>query len=209
MHGYAWMDYHEHEVRHGIQDTLRTHPYYKLDLEKYMHRTKSNMWPVVVMFFLNFAHIVAWLYVFLVGFAYPSHIPFILLVLLPLIYIVQSMPCHFMVYAKLMFIKKHRHELKSLDSFHFNEDDKIAIDRIHVTCGLDKAFLVDAWKVIKYYEHLFVIPYFIDVMRARFDKISYANPLSPQGLIVLSFIINCLAYAIHNKKNKLTARSRK
>lgn len=161
------------------------------------------MWVSFVMYLLVSVHIVIWLYVLLGGLLFPQHIPFILLCLLPVIYVVQSMPCHFIVYSKLKFIEKHRDHMHSLGSYVFNVDDVSAIEQIHVTCGIDKNQLIDSWRVMKYYEHKLILPEMVDRMRIWFDQRSYINPLSPQGMLTLSFICNCFAYAFHARRNTI------
>lgn len=140
-------------------------------------------------------HVLIWLYVFF-GWLLPNgrlHIKITLFLLLPLIYIVQSMPCHAITYAKLQYIKRVKFHLNSNELYVFDSVDEATLNNISRALKWDLAELKTLAKYIKYYELKLQVPKLLGLGRRLFDGKAFANPLSPQGLIVLGFIINLSA----------------
>lgn len=146
-------------------------------------------------YILVIIHIMVWLYVFF-AWTLPYnqyHIMFILLVFLPGFYIVQSMPCHAIVYAKLMFIKNNRHHFKSCYDCEIGRYDRYIVGNIAQSCNMSEDELIDILKILKYYEHALVLPKLVENARAKFSGRSFENPLSAQGMLILTYVINVTA----------------
>ena len=153
-------------------------------------------WQEMVMYVLVVVHILLWMYVYFAWmFRKNTHI--VLLCILPLFFIVQSLPCHAIVYGKISFIRKNHCSLRSKDTYKLNSDDLHAISQLHKTLGWQRDDLIRVWKHLKYYEHAMIVPAWIDRAKTWCDKHCYTNPFSPQGMLVLAFIVN--AYATYVK----------
>ena len=158
--------------------------------------TIATYGPDIVMYVLSGIHVAVWLYILVGGLIFTRHIPYIVLGVIPLFFIVQSLPCHLLLYAKLQYVQRHKHMLGSIPSYQLTNDDRQAIQQVHVTCGFTKNELIEAWKVLKYYAYAFVVPKWLDAGRSWFDKHSFMNPLSLQGMLIIALLINSFAYFV-------------
>lgn len=155
-----------------------------------------------VIYFGNFVHIVVWLYVFF-AWGLPNaktHVWFTLVFALPLIYIIQSMPSHILVHAKLMYIKRYRSSFKTLRGFNFGSVDREVMKNISRSMQWNPRELEDLFLVMKTYEFDMQLPKLIEFGREVFDGKSFTNPLSPQGMIILAYVINVTALFIQKMR---------
>lgn len=157
--------------------------------------TIATYGPDIMMYVLSGIHVVVWLYIFFGGLIFPSHIPYIILGFVPLFFLIQSLPCHLLLYAKLQYVQRHKHMLGSVPLYRMTNDDQQAMQQVHITCKLEKNELIESWKVLKYYSYAFLLPEWLDIGRRFFDKHSFMNPLSLQGMLIIALFINSFAYA--------------
>jgi hypothetical protein len=151
----------------------------------------------------NGIHIIIWIYLF---FAWcllfwnakiaKIHIVFILLVALPLVYVVQSLPCHAILLAKMNYIQKHRRYFRSLPRYPFDRVDQHILQNIALALKWDLAKVQDLMTVVKSYEDDLYIPKLITAGKQLFEGRSFLNPLTPQGMIIIGYVINVTAYWI-------------
>ena len=148
------------------------------------------------LYFLVVFHICVWLYV-LLAWALPYgvyHVMFILCFVLPVFYLVQSLPCHAIVYAKFMYIKKHKHHLQKLDTWIPDSYEQYIIRNIAASCKMSAGEIIDVLKYLKYYEYNLVLPRVLEHVRGKyFSGKTFENPLGAQGMLVIMFIVNITA----------------
>lgn len=150
-------------------------------------------------------HLFVWIYVFLGWIFLPNiHIILILTVLLPIFFIVQSMPCHLLVYLKLKYIIDNKHQFKRLDIPKLSNTDREFVDNTARLLSWNVKDIEDALLRLKYYDYKMVIPKYIYNARDWFDEHSFANPFNAQGLLIIAFMINAIALIFKFRLSKNT-----
>lgn len=115
---------------------------------------------------------------------------FNVLILLPVIYIFQSLPVHLILKEKMIYVLKHKDCLKKNDDMprsHRSDCDDFHVSKV---TGIPIDDVIDSYKYITYYEDKFPLNALNRKLAYMLSDVSYMNPLSPQGLILLSFVIN-------------------
>ena len=107
-------------------------------------------------------HIGIWLFVVFGGYFKASYAKINVLILIPFIYIAHILPFHMIIETKLHIIK--------------NESEYINNNTPSI-------------KILENEEHKYIIPFYFDKVKNMFGN-SFCNPLTPQGLLILGFIIN-------------------
>jgi hypothetical protein len=107
-------------------------------------------------------HIGIWLFVLFGGFFKESYAKFNIIILIPFIYVIHILPFHMIVETKLRIIEN--------ESIHNNNN-------------------TPSMKILEDEECKYILPYYFQKLKCIFDN-SFCNPLSPQGLLILGFIIN-------------------
>jgi hypothetical protein len=118
---------------------------------------------------LIIVHILIWIFILFGGFISSEYTKFIIYKLIPFIYVIHILPFHTFVETKLLIIDK-------------NKDDS----------NKDKS----SKSILDEEEDKYIIPLFFRKLNNIFSS-SFANPLSPQGLLLLGYIIN--TYLLRNK----------
>lgn len=146
----------------------------------------------LVVHFLCFIHILVWIYLLFAWALGKSHALFVIGVCLPLVYIIQSMPCHIIVYTKMRFIQQHEAHLQKEEPANMivTEELKSVITRLSRIMGIPQERLWEIFRVIEYYENAWLLPKAMNYGRRWFDRRSFMNPLSAQGLIILCYVLN-------------------
>jgi hypothetical protein len=116
-----------------------------------------------ILHFLITIHIIVWVYPIFGGFISVSNAKFILYYYVPFIYILHLLPFHIILNTKLYLIDN------TIISKTDNKPD-------------NKEYLHNK-------EHEYTIIKIFHYIHSTFEK-CFANPLSPQGLLILSLIIN-------------------
>lgn len=139
-------------------------------------------------------HLSIFLFLLLAGFVYKPCVYIIVVVLIPICYIFQSFPLHILIKQKLLFImKQHR-------SFKMPPEGRIILSDTEIRYLNDIAQhlnkseqeVILAYRILKYYEEPFILPSMFYKFWKHFDGVSFANPFSPQGILIISFYINVL-----------------
>jgi hypothetical protein len=107
-------------------------------------------------------HILIWLFIIFGGFISPTYSKHNIYSIIPLIYLLHMLPFHLLLESKLFII---------------NNNNK--------TSNNNKSNS----KILKENEDKYIIPHIFDKMNNMFSS-SFANPLSPQGLLILGYIVN-------------------
>lgn len=122
------------------------------------------------------------------------HIVFILVVALPLVYLVQSLPCHAILLAKMNYIQKHRRAFRPLPRYPFDRVDQHILQNIALALKWDLANVHDLMSIVKWYEYDLYLPRIIEHGKSLFEGRSFLNPFTPQGMIIIAYMINVTAY---------------
>lgn len=115
---------------------------------------------------------------------------FNILILLPIIYVFQSLPVHLILKEKMEYVLSHRDCLKKNENMPRSHRSDCDDEHVSKVTGIPVDDVIDSYKYITYYEDKFPLNALNRRLAFMFSDISYMNPLSPQGLILLSFIIN-------------------
>lgn len=115
---------------------------------------------------------------------------FNILILLPIIYVFQSLPVHLILKEKMKYVLSHKDCLKKNENMLRSHRSDCDDEHVSKVTGIPIDDVIDSYKYITYYEDLFPLNALNRKLAFMFSDISYMNPLSPQGLILLSFIIN-------------------
>lgn len=149
----------------------------------------------------NLVHVFIWFYIFCAWCLYfwnaeeaKAHVLFILIIILPLAYIVQSLPCHFILFVKMNYVQVHRSAFRSLPMFPFDHTDQCIVQNIARALKWDVKKVYELMSVVKWYEHDLYIPRLVENVKRVFDGRSFLNPLSPQGMLIIGYIINVAAF---------------
>ena len=107
-------------------------------------------------------HLGIWIFVVFGGFFKESYTKFNIMILIPFIYVIHILPFHIITSTKLHIIEN--------DSAYNNNNTPSA-------------------QILKDEEQKYIIPYYFRKLNNIFED-SLFNPLSPQGLLILGYIIN-------------------
>lgn len=111
-------------------------------------------------------HIGIWIFILFGGYFKESYAKLNILIFIPLIYIAHILPFHMILETKLRIIEN--------ESIHNNNNTQNNIS--------SKEVLINE-------ESKYIIPYYFKLLKDKLEN-SFANPLSPQGLLILGNIIN-------------------
>lgn len=78
------------------------------------------------------------------------------------------------------------------DRIILSETEKEYINNIAQYLNKSEQETVSAYRILKYYEEPFVITNIFYQLWKYWDGISFANPFSPQGILIIAFYINVL-----------------
>lgn len=152
----------------------------------------------VYLMFLSFIHMGVWMYLLFAFALGKHHVYFSLVILLPIIYIVQSLPVHILFYTKFKFVTKNKQYLRSYNDseFKMTESKRNFMNRLSKIINIPFDEIKDALMIINYYDDLYIMSKIKENISSWFETRSYIDPVSPQGLIIISYIINVFAYVI-------------
>ncbi len=145
------------------------------------------------MYGLVIFHTVVWLVALFGGIVFGKDVAlFNIFALLPFVYLFQSLPVHLILKEKMEFVLKNKEHLKKNERMlrsHRSDCDDAHVSKV---TGIPIEDVIDSYKYITYYEDKFILNEINRKLAYFFSDRSYMNPLSPQGLIILAFIINTL-----------------
>ena len=148
-----------------------------------------------ILYFLILIHLFIWIFSLLSGFFGIKFIIFNLYILLPLIYLFQYLPFHKIVELKLRFIKNNiKYFNQNIDNNirneYYNYKTKCNYDYFSKILNINNKELLQLYDILYYYENNIFIIYYFEKLKNKLNNTTFSNPLSPQGLIILSFITN-------------------
>jgi len=147
-------------------------------------------------------HLIIWVVIALGGFFSNKILFFNLLILLPIVYIAQSMPNHPITKEKIKYILEHKDEFTDPEpfvSYCYNKIDEIEIKHLQKELGGSEEDSIRAMMIMQNYENFLGLPPLTRIIYRQFCE-SYRNPLDAQGYIVLAYIFNSIALLTkHNK----------
>ena len=135
-------------------------------------------------------HVIVWLIVLFGGFVSYKLAILNLYILLPLIYIVQSMSFHFIMKEKIRHIKDNKKYLCN-KILNLPEEEIVELSIEAKKLNMTTKELIDILGYIEYYSDQYIIPYYFEKLK-RNSYSSWKNPFSPQGVIILGYIFNLL-----------------
>jgi hypothetical protein len=142
------------------------------------------------MYGLVIFHTVVWLVALFGGIVFGKKVALLnLYVLLPFVYVFQSLPIHLILKEKMEFVLKNKRHLKKKEFLHSHRSD-CDDEYVSKVTGIPLDDVIESYKYITYYEDKFFLNEINRRLAYYFSDRSYMNPLSPQGLIILGFIIN-------------------
>lgn len=89
------------------------------------------------------------------------------------------------------FIWKHKKQLKVLENYIVTPQDKFDIAHYAKQEKIPYDQALYCFKVLKYYEHKTILPKIVDEVKLFFVN-SFRNPLDPQGMLILGYLVNLL-----------------
>ena len=93
------------------------------------------------------------------------------------------------MYYKIYLINKFNIYFKCNKYYKYNESDMILIKKISQKLNIPEKTIMDNYDILKCFDKYYVIDNIYSNLRDKFNNAS-SNPLSPQGLIILGYIIN-------------------
>jgi hypothetical protein len=131
----------------------------------------------------------------------------ILVFILPIIYLFQSLPFHKILLLELLFIRKYKQYLNKIPKSerinkYYNKRTRSDFKYYSRILNIELKELLELFDYYYYYiNKISIIKYFYKI-KNYFDNTSFVNPLSPQGLIILCYIMN-ITYLWYNNIIKL------
>jgi hypothetical protein len=140
-------------------------------------------------------YIMVWLHIFIWIFtlsAWAFGLQKIALYLLVFIFIFQCLPFHGLVKAKLEFVEKNKQHLKKIENFSTSKRAKCTYDYYAKALNMPIDEVKELFSYLRYYELSTGILAVKKRLYDYFEENSFENPLSSQGMIIISFILNAL-----------------
>ena len=144
---------------------------------------------IYLLYALIIFHIFIWIFSILGGLISKTFALFNIYILLPFIYIFQSLPVHMIIWIKIYIIN-----LKGINhtcdmSHNKNTPTYSIVKKIANSLNVSTKTIKNHFDTLYCYDKDFVIGDIFYQIRDIFEN-SFYNPLSPQGLIILGYIIN-------------------
>jgi hypothetical protein len=136
-------------------------------------------------------HTVIWLVALFGGIVFGKDVAlFNILAFLPAIYIFQSLPVHLILKEKIEFVLANKQHLRKKEHITYSKRGECDDAYVSKVTGIPLEDVIESYKYITYYEDKFFLNDMNRKLAYMFSNMSYMNPLSPQGLIILAFIVN-------------------
>ena len=154
---------------------------------------------MIILKLLFIIHLLIWIFVTIGGIFNRTVNQFNLLILLPLIYISQSLSFHPIMYMKMKYIKENfkKSNNETFKDSILCDEEKDDMNR------LSRLFNESYDKILEHYaiyiENEDIISHNLRSIRKYCDKTCNKNPFSSQGLIIIAYIINVYIYYIREK----------
>lgn len=139
-------------------------------------------------------HVIIWMVVLFGGFVSRKLAVLNLYVFLPLVYVAQSMSFHAIMKEKIQYVRKNKQYLRNKE-LNLPDDEVMELSREANKLGMTMDEFLEVLSYIEYYADKCILPYYYESLKRK-SYSSWKNPFSPQGTIIIGFILNlfCLRY---------------
>lgn len=141
---------------------------------------------------LYILHIVVWIYIVFGGFLSKGNALFIVYIAIPLVYILHMLPYHIICKMKAKTIDKHLDDFwKQLTLKEKSVELDLEIYNVIRVCfdNVEEDRIIKIVRVLQAKENSITFVRYFNMIKNMF-KYSFQNPLSPQGMLILGFIVN-------------------
>lgn len=139
------------------------------------------------LYIMIFLHMLLFLFTFIGGFFSTNTSIIIMLIILPIIYMSQTMYFHPIIRKKIQYIMDNN--IQSPCLIHLNEYDIQHAIKMARFDNIPEKKVIDAFITLRCIENKFIIPKLRYYGLQLFEG-SFSNPFSPQGMVILAYIIN-------------------
>lgn len=148
-------------------------------------------WPELKLYLLCSMHIIVWIIVMFLGILSRRGALINVLILLPMVFIVQSVfPVHIFMKTKMVHVNQNLHHLKKKSDVVISRNTHLNLVHYAESVGMSLAQVIENYKVIKYYEDGLLLPRVTDWLKLVFDE-SFKNPMDAYGMVIIAYVINC------------------
>lgn len=141
----------------------------------------------MILSLLIFIHIFIWCFILFAGFIDKKYSIINIKYIIPIVFFIHLLPYHFIVKEKIKYIEKNLDKLWDNKLEKITYDDKYLIDIEKYIKNKDNSIKIV--KILKNKEQTFFIIRLFEGIQLLF-KNSFQNPLSPQGMLILGYILN-------------------
>jgi hypothetical protein len=146
--------------------------------------------------FLIWIHILIWIFVLFGGFINKKYALINIQYVIPFIYLVHLLPYHLIVKEKIKYIEKNLDKWNDIDLANtlVDESDVLFIKQYTQPTRTPETSDTKVAKILKYEEDNILIVKIKNIINNKLFKNSFQPPLSPQGMLILGFILNFNIY---------------
>lgn len=149
---------------------------------------------LVKLYAMSLGHMLIWLFVTFGGLWKREIVVLNTLVLLPIIYAVQTVfPAHVIIERKIRDISSEG-DWGPVKPHVFTRWEVEDVRHLADVTGLEEAEVARCYEILKSHESNLVVPAVLDAV-ARSTERSYRCPVDALGLIVIAYIVNCALFA--------------
>ena len=136
-----------------------------------------------------------WLYIIFGGLISVKSLFIIIFLINPIIYIIHILPFHIFLKSKLKEINnnydKYLSEIDKRKLNNFNKKYLYTSNKLFTSMpdNISEERKLMLAKIYIIHHHEFILPKYFEDLRYCFRK-SFSNPISPQGMVILSYIVN-------------------
>ena len=158
---------------------------------------------IEIVFYL---HMFIWVFIIFGGLIKEGFMKVNLLFLIPAIFLIQILlPFHIFMKYKYNYIYENMEELNLKYDIELKKISEIILDKGDIQCmpnNIDIQTQKQIFKIYKCMENQYIIPRIMSKISSYFEK-SFQTPFSPQGMLILAFIINIYLLKFYWKKDCL------
>lgn len=144
---------------------------------------------IYLLYALIIFHIFIWIFSIFGGLISKTFALFNIYILLPFIYIFQSLPIHLIIWIKIYIINSEGINNTCDMNQNKNIPKHSIVKKIANSLNVSTQTIQNNFDTLHCYDKDFIIGDLFYQLRDIFQN-SFLNPLSPQGLIILGYIIN-------------------
>lgn len=145
-----------------------------------------------VLSILYLLHILVWIYIVFGGLLSKGNSVFIVQIVIPAVYVLHVLPFHVILKMKAKTIDNNLdYYWNELSVKERNGDLDLELYNVIKTCfdNIEQNRIIKVVRVLQAKEHSITFIRYFNKVKEIF-KCSFQNPLSPQGMLILGFIVN-------------------